>query len=58
LSPVDAPDLVLLLKPGSDVRLTLLQKECGGDGPIFLYLDRPELLSAALTQPTARMETT
>lgn len=41
LSPCDAPNLVLLLKPGSDVRLHLLQLERGGDGPIFLYLDAP-----------------
>jgi len=45
LTPCDAPNLVLLLKPGRNVRLTLLQLERGGDGPIFLYLDRPEWLS-------------
>lgn len=44
LTPFDAPNLVLLLKPGCDVRLTLLQLERGGDSPIFVYLDRPELL--------------
>lgn len=47
LTPFDAPNLVLLLKPGCDVRLTLLQLERGGDSPIFLYLDRPELLILA-----------
>lgn len=49
LSPVDGPNLVLRLQPGCDVRLTLLQQARGGDGPIFLYLDRPELLCAELT---------
>jgi hypothetical protein len=48
LTPFDAPNMVLLLKPGSNVRLHLLQVERDGDGPIFLYLDRPELLNAAI----------
>lgn len=48
LTPFDAPNVVLTLQPGCDIRLNLLQLERGGDGPIFLYLDRPELLSAAL----------
>lgn len=51
LTPCDAPNVVVLLKPGSDVRLTLLQLERGGDGPIFLYLDRPEQLMAGVRQP-------
>jgi hypothetical protein len=53
VTPFDAPNLVLPLKPGSDVRLQLLQMERGGDGPVFLYLDRPELLCAhpALQRP-------
>jgi len=51
LSPFDAPNLVLLLKPGCDVRLHLLQVERGGDGPVFVYLDRPEQLSAAVLPP-------
>lgn len=50
LSPCDAPNVVVRLQPGCDVRLTLLQLEHGGDGPIFLYLDRPELLGSALDQ--------
>lgn len=48
LTPCDAPNVVITLLPGCDVRLTLLQVERGGDGPIFLYLDRPEQLSAAV----------
>jgi hypothetical protein len=48
LTPFDAPNLVLLLKPGTDVHLTLMQMARGGDGPVFLYLDRPELLCAEL----------
>lgn len=44
LTPFDAPNLVVSLKPGCDVRLTLLQQERGGDSPVFLYLDRPEML--------------
>jgi hypothetical protein len=56
LTPFDAPNVVLLLEPGVDVRLTLLQVEQGGDGPIFLYLDRPELLSADMHKLTARLE--
>lgn len=48
LTPCDAPNVVVTLLPGCDVRLTLLQSERRGDGPIFLYLDRPEQLSAAL----------
>lgn len=51
LTPCDAPNVVVLLKPGSDVRLTLLQLERGGDGPSFLYLDRPEQLMAGVRQP-------
>ena len=56
LSPCDAPNLVLVLHPGCDVRLTLLQRERGGDGPIFLYLDRPELLCAALGPRNTTLE--
>lgn len=56
LSPYDAPNTILLLKPGCDVRLHLLQVERGGDGPIFLYLDRPDLLGAAICQFNARFE--
>ncbi|MBC3860512.1 hypothetical protein H8K32_00225 [Undibacterium jejuense] len=44
LTPFDAPNVVLLLQPGCDVQLTLFQLTRGGDGPIFLYLDQPELL--------------
>lgn len=51
LTPFDAPNVVVLLHPGSDVRLHLLQVERGGDSPIFLYLDRPEQLSAAVRPP-------
>ena len=51
LTPFDAPNVVVLLHPGSDVRLQLLQVERGGDGPIFLYVDRPELLTAAASPP-------
>lgn len=51
LTPCDAPNVVVTLVPGCDVRLTLLQSERGGDGPIFLYLDRPEQLSAAVRPP-------
>ena len=50
LTPFDAPNLVLLLKPGCDVQLCLLQQKRGGDGPIFLYLDRPELLIAGIAE--------
>lgn len=57
LTPFDAPNLVLMLRPGSDVRLTLLQVERGGDGPIFLYLDRPELLVATSPAADAGAET-
>ena len=48
LTPIDAPNLVVLINPGFDVRLTLLQCTSGSDGPIFLYLDRPESLIIAL----------
>ncbi|MDQ2821330.1 MAG: hypothetical protein M3Y65_13200 [Pseudomonadota bacterium] len=51
LSPCDAPNLVVLLKPGSDVRLHLLQLERGGDGPIFLYLDTPAQFMAGMQLP-------
>lgn len=57
LTPFDAPNAVLRLIAGCDVRLTLLQQACGGDGPIFLYLDRPELLSAELNQRNNDSET-
>jgi hypothetical protein len=52
LTPFDAPNLVLLLKPGCDAQLTLLQLARGGDGPIFLFLDRPELLIAHIAGRT------
>jgi hypothetical protein len=51
VTPCDAPNVVVTLVPGCDVRLTLLQSERGGDGPIFLYLDRPEQLIAAVRSP-------
>jgi len=51
VSPCDGPNLVLLLKPGSDVRLHLLQAERGGDGPIFLYLDAPAQFMAGMPLP-------
>lgn len=48
LSPCDAPNIVLRLQSGCDVRLTLLQLERGGDGPIFLYLDSPGQVTAGM----------
>lgn len=51
LSPCDGPNMVLILKPGSDVRLHLLQAERGGDGPIFLYLDAPAQFMAGMPLP-------
>lgn len=52
LTPRDAPNVVVNLRPGCDVRLTLLQVERSGDGPIFLYLDRPgQFIAAARPLP-------
>ena len=48
ITPFDAPNVVLTLHRGSDVQLSLLQSVSGGDGPIFLYVDCPDLLITAL----------
>lgn len=51
VSPIDKPNAVLVLQPGSDVRLTHLGAERGGMACIFLYVDRPDELIEALQQP-------
>lgn len=49
VSPWDAPNIVLVLKPGCDVQLTVLQLARDGDSPIFLYVDHPEQLCALMS---------
>lgn len=48
VSPVDRPNLVLMLASGAQVGLSLYQLERNAPPYIFLYLDRPELLLARL----------
>ncbi len=48
MSPFDAPNVVLRLRPGQPVTITTYQLEKPAPAYVFLYLDRPELLRAAL----------
>ena len=48
VSPFDAPNVVLRLRPEQPVTITTYQLEKPAPAYVFLYLDRPELLSAAL----------
>ncbi|HEX9173273.1 MAG TPA: hypothetical protein VF861_11465 [Telluria sp.] len=48
VSPFDQPNLVLTLKPHSGVTLTHYQLEEVDPTYVFLYVDRPELLAAAI----------
>jgi hypothetical protein len=48
ISPIDRPNVVLMLAPGARVPLTLCQLERNAPQYLFLYLDRPELLLSRL----------
>jgi len=48
VSPFDAPNLVLRMKPGTAAPVTTCQLEKPAPAYVFLYLDRPEVLRAAL----------
>jgi len=48
VTPFDAPNLVLRLRPEVPVTLTCYQLEKRAPRYVFLYLDRPETLSSAL----------
>lgn len=48
VSPFDVPNVVLRLRPGQPVTVTTYQVEKPAPAYVFLYLDRPELLRAAL----------
>jgi hypothetical protein len=48
LTPVDRPNVVLRLKPGAGVTALQYGDEVGGIAAVFLYLDRPGTLAAAL----------
>ena len=52
VSPFDAPNVVLRLRPGQPVTITTCQMERAAPGYVFLYLDRPELLRATLQRAT------
>lgn len=52
VSPFDAPNVVLRLRPGQPVMITTYQLEKPAPTCVFLYLDRPELLRAALERAT------
>lgn len=52
VSPFDAPNVVLRLRPEQPVTITTYQLEKPAPAYVFLYLDRPELLSAALKRVT------
>lgn len=48
ISPIDKPNVVLSLTPGTRIRLSLFGVERHAPQYVFLYLDRPELLLARL----------
>lgn len=48
VSPFDAPNVVLRLRRERPVTIITYQLEKPAPAYVFLYLDRPELLSAAL----------
>lgn len=48
VSPFDAPNVVLRLRPGVPVTITSYQMAKQDPAYVFLYLDRPELLGAAV----------
>jgi hypothetical protein len=50
VSPFDQPNLVLLLKPNAGVTLLHYQMERADPAYVFLYVDRPELLTAGLAE--------
>jgi hypothetical protein len=50
VSPFDQPNLVLVLRPDSGVTLTHYQMEQVNPTYVFLYVDRPELLAAAVAE--------
>lgn len=52
ITPFDRPNLVLRLRPGSDCTITHHGLERSGMRHVFLYLDRPERLLAALASRT------
>lgn len=52
-SPFDKPNTVLMLAPGADVRLRHMGRARSGLACVFLYLDRPDTLIAAVQQPLA-----
>jgi hypothetical protein len=54
VTPIDRPNCVLVLAPGADVCASHWGGERGGFACIFLYVDRPEALAAALSGPTPR----
>lgn len=51
ISPIDRPNVVLMLVPGAQVPLSLYQVERNVPTHVFVYLDRPELLLAKLARP-------
>ena len=52
VSPFDAPNVVLRRRPGQSVTISTYQLEKPAPAWVFLYLDRPELLGAALQRAT------
>jgi hypothetical protein len=52
VTPIDRPNCVLVLAPGADVRAWHWGGERAGFASIFLYVDRPEALAAALSGRT------
>lgn len=53
VSPFDAPNLVLRLRPELPVTITTYQLEKEAPAYVFLYLDRPEHLGAAVRRAQA-----
>jgi hypothetical protein len=50
VTPFDAPNLVLCLRPDLPVTLTCYQREKSAPRYVFLYLDRPDQLANALAR--------
>jgi len=51
VSPFDAPNVVLRLRPSQPVTITTYQLEKAAPAWVFLYLDRPEQLAALIRRP-------
>jgi hypothetical protein len=51
ISPIDRPNVILMLAQGARIPISLYQVERYAPTYVFVYLDRPELLLAQLARP-------